>query len=252
MPSDASFVEAHTTWTITPCSGPTRTKLRARAAASSAASTAAVDITFAPPTPTPSAKGKAPAPAHPVEDLVPTQRDDPTTTAGKDAEGTFTTVSHKRPNRKSAAKKRAQASNSRLPAPNTTAPAQLNVKLMSSVPARPAYKGKRFPEPPTWKEVPIIGWSHVATPTETADATRALCGHEPTAEDLKLLHIEWDGHPSDEEATAIQTIYFRYVVQYGFPLMTDATKFRLTKGLGPAEAQATLKCFEEDWVLVLA
>ncbi|KAH9169143.1 hypothetical protein EDB89DRAFT_2073231 [Lactarius sanguifluus] len=226
----------------------------------------------------PSAKGKAPAPpAHPVEDLVPTQREEAPTSAGNGVEANdapFTEVRKKgKGRRKAAAKTRAAAANAAIPGsgaaspspppsppkagPSTTTPHHSNPappagpgKLTSAVPARPAYKGRVYPTPPTWKEAETITWQHVATKTEVAEALRNICGKVPEADDLLHLHKEWDGRTDSTEPTALDTIQFAFAVKYGLPLTIPATVGRISKGLSPAEAQRKLSQFEADFGLV--
>ncbi|KAH9172265.1 hypothetical protein EDB89DRAFT_2069911 [Lactarius sanguifluus] len=225
------------------------------------------------PSAAPSAKGTAQAPpAHPAEFLVPTQREETQASAGNgdDAEGTpFTEVRRTgKGKRKANAKARAAASNaaipgsgivsasppppppkagpSTLPASQTPAPSSGSGKLTSVVPARPAYKGRTFPAPPTWKEAEVITWQHVATRSEVAETIRKICGKVPTAEDLLHIHKEWDGNPDSTEPTALDTIQFAYAVKYGFPLSIPSTVARISRGLGPSEAHKVLSHFEED------
>ncbi|KAH9168094.1 hypothetical protein EDB89DRAFT_2206033 [Lactarius sanguifluus] len=223
---------------------------------------------------TPSAKGKTTAPAaHPAEELVPTQRETPSASAGNAdaaAETPFTEVRRKgKGRRKANAKIWADAANTSIPGsgaslpssslppppkagpsnlPSTPAPSAGSAgKLTSTVPARPAYKGKTYPTPPTWKEAEIINWSHVASKPDIATTLRNICGKVPEADDLLHLHREWDGNPDCEEPTKLDTIQFAYAVKYGFPLTCAATVARISRGLSPAEAHKALAHFEESY-----
>ncbi|KAH8997741.1 hypothetical protein EDB86DRAFT_3076598 [Lactarius hatsudake] len=223
-----------------------------------------------PPTPAapaaPSAKGKAKA--APSEDLTTTQREPTSAGAEDETQQPFTMVTHK-PGRKakfSAAKcharNQANASvpgsssanelgiRSKPPPPSTaTPPAPPTAtnkppgKLTSKVPARPIYT---LPTPPSWKEAPVIHKQHVATDLECAAALRRIFKHEPTADDLRSLHVAWGGHELDEEATALWTLHFRWAVKYGLLLTTNAARARIVNS-NEAKVEELLKRFEEDW-----
>ncbi|KAH8999633.1 hypothetical protein EDB86DRAFT_3075702 [Lactarius hatsudake] len=225
-------------------------------------------------TPAPSAKGKAPQrppAASPPSDeiLVSTQRD-----AAPDQEELPFELVTRKTGKKAKKTARIQAEKAAInasvpgsasfttnpsqpaPAPSTAPPTQSGSgsvkgsgkgkgKLTSIVPARPAYKSQP-PKPPTWREAPIITKRHVATDLECATAMEHLFGHAPSADDLRSLHVAWGGHPSDEEATALWTLHFKWAVKYGLPLTISQT-IDVIVGTSGDGAVARLLRFEEDW-----
>ncbi|KAH8994124.1 hypothetical protein EDB86DRAFT_3078309 [Lactarius hatsudake] len=266
-PSAASSVAGHITPTTTPHTARVPTTRSANAVASSHALTAVEDTTRAPRTdppprttatppsapanpPRPSAKGKEREQQHdptPETDvLVPTQRE----------EAPFQTVTRKR-GRKAKRTAKAQAAkatlNAAIPGSSSFAHAPLppaKGKITSIVPARPAYKGKAkgksYPTPPSWKEAPIVTARHVASDTECAAAMEELFGHTPTTEDLLSLHVAWGGHETDEEATALWTLHFKWAVKYGLPLTIAQTIDKITGGDADNAARNLVR-FEEEW-----
>ncbi|KAH8980525.1 hypothetical protein EDB86DRAFT_3087844 [Lactarius hatsudake] len=196
--------------------------------------------------PPPSAKGKErerPTTTAPAEEvLVPTQRE----------EAPFTTVTRKM-GRKAKQTAKAQAAKT---AHNATVPGSSSFtdtplppskgKITAIVPARPAYKGRSYPKPPTWKEAPVITARHVATDAECASVLEQLFKRTPTTKDLRSLHVAWGGHESDEEVTALWTLHFKWAVKYGLPLTVADTIDRIT-GRDAENAARKLIRFEEDW-----
>ncbi|KAH8978920.1 hypothetical protein EDB86DRAFT_3089826 [Lactarius hatsudake] len=198
--------------------------------------------------PKPSAKGKEPAnrtsEAAAADDLVSTQRDPPP------PEEPFTTVSRKGA-RKAKGRAAKTAANAAVPGssaysrPPAPAPPKQG-RLTSKVPARPINRSKAYPTPPTWREAPVIHARHVATDLECAAAMKQLFGHKPTPEELRSLHVAWGGHESDEEATALWTLHFRWAVKYGLPLTTAHAINTITGNIAETAASNLLR-FEEDW-----
>ncbi|KAH8981472.1 hypothetical protein EDB86DRAFT_3087044 [Lactarius hatsudake] len=208
----------------------------------------------------PSAKGKARA--TPAEDLVLTQREG-TDPAPNDMQDPFTLVTWKPKGKKAkASAKRAEArnaSNASVPGSGIAAPPAppapstpsgpkpstptTSARKTSTVPARPV---KRFPQPPTWHEAPVIYQRHVANDTECAEALRRIFKHEPTPDELRSLHVAWGGHETDEEVTALWTLHFRWAVKYGLPLTMSSARNKIVYE-GKYGVEETLKRFEEDW-----
>ncbi|KAH8986976.1 hypothetical protein EDB86DRAFT_3082567 [Lactarius hatsudake] len=199
--------------------------------------------------PPPSAKGKAKATTH--EQLTTTQREPaalapPPTEADTPADAPFTLVSRKRTrktNRKSkaAVAQDVHAANASIPG-SATAAAQ-SLRQTAKVPARPL---TRYPTPPTWHEVPVIHNRHVATDLECAAALRRVFKHEPTVEELRSVHVAWGGHESDEEVSALWTLYFKWSVKYGLPLTREQARARIIRESSATEATA-IKNFEDEW-----
>ncbi|KAH8976843.1 hypothetical protein EDB86DRAFT_3094128 [Lactarius hatsudake] len=203
----------------------------------------------------PSAKGKAKAAEN--ELLIPTQREAPQEAAENQG---FVTVHRRSRNRKAKAtqsKARAvQAANAAIPGSSASmtapepkqpppAPATTSsTKKTSKVPARPIFRTP--PTPPTWKEVPVIHARHVATDTECATALQRLFGREPSAEDLRSIHVAWGGSEADEEVTALWTLQFKWAVKYGLPLTTAAARQRIIESSLFKEDEA-IRRFEDEW-----
>ncbi|KAH8999848.1 hypothetical protein EDB86DRAFT_3139193 [Lactarius hatsudake] len=206
----------------------------------------------------PSAKGKAKE--APPEDLIPTQREPTQPSAKNGTQGEFTTVTHKRGRKARSTETRHNvrhttnalvpgapaASTTPLPTPSPHAPSTASGssgRKTSSVPARPVYKP---PTPPNWHEAPVIFQRHVATDTECAAALKRVFKHEPSAEELRSIHVAWGGHENDEEVTALWTLHFRWAVKYGLPLTMASAKSKIIHE-SIYKAQEALKRFEEDW-----
>ncbi|KAH9170549.1 hypothetical protein EDB89DRAFT_2071777 [Lactarius sanguifluus] len=102
----------------------------------------------------PSAKGKAKqSTSHPVEDLVPSQRDPvPTSADDVDADNSgFVEVQRGKHRRNRGKKAAVQAANASVPGASTTS--TTSKKITSPIPARPVQK--EYPAPPTWQEMLI-------------------------------------------------------------------------------------------------
>ncbi|KAH9023362.1 hypothetical protein EDB84DRAFT_1564743 [Lactarius hengduanensis] len=210
------------------------------------------DPAIVPPPPAPSAKGTGKEAAPPLpEDLVSTQREPPSGSAGATtAENDFTEVRRG---------KRRNGQGGR------TGGARKAAKLTSVVPARPLTADSappaknaaaaHFTDPPPfppWHTVPIIGEPHVATKEETLEAiTRITKGSTDTTrnDDLALLCEDWSRPVQDDDplGTLLQCIPFRFAIRYRLPLSTIATVNFLTKGKSMSEGQMALKAFEREW-----
>ncbi|KAH9038449.1 hypothetical protein EDB84DRAFT_1653006 [Lactarius hengduanensis] len=209
------------------------------------------DPTAVPPPPTPSAKGKGKEAAPPPpEDLVSTQREPPSGSAGAiTANEGFTEV------RKG--KRRGGQG-------GLTGGARRAAKLTSAVPARPltatsappakATAAAHFTEPPLpdWHTVPTIGEPHVANKEETMEAIARITKGSTDAtrnDDLAMLCEDWSRPVVDDDplGTLLQCIPFRFAVKYRLPLSTIATVNYITKGKSMSEGRTALKSFEREW-----
>ncbi|KAH9168174.1 hypothetical protein EDB89DRAFT_2205452 [Lactarius sanguifluus] len=190
-----------------------------------------------PPPAAPSAKGKAKVTAaHPVEDLVPSQREPASTSAdAADTDNGFTEV------------KRANANVPGASTASASPPVQQGTtgKLTSKVPARPLKRV--WPTPPTGKEAPIIKEAHVASLLETSEALQRILGKDAPVEKLRQLDAQWGGSADAMgEPQMIYDLPFRYAVRYGFPLTRQQTIRRIA---GPDIVQGLEKINEwtEEW-----
>ncbi|KAH9168169.1 hypothetical protein EDB89DRAFT_2074196 [Lactarius sanguifluus] len=180
----------------------------------------------------PSAKGKAKVTAaHPVEDLVPSQREPPSTSAdAADTNEGFTEVKrgkHQR-NRGKAAVTAANANvlGASTASMSTTPPQGSTRRLTSKVPAQPLKKV--WPTPPTKAEAPIIKEAHVASLLETSAA-------------LQRVLADNTGEPQ-----MLYDLPFRYAVRYGFPLNREQTVRRIA-GPDIVQGYANINEWTEEW-----
>ncbi|KAH8994737.1 hypothetical protein EDB86DRAFT_3078093 [Lactarius hatsudake] len=270
--SDATSAAAHITRMITPHTVPDHTTRSASAAANSPASIAVGTTTpacnattgcplkkgFAPPdlasnptpittnphtaaTAPPSAKGKAKATE--TEQLVATQREEP---EADPSETPFTVVKKKNNCKTQTKQNKAlakQAANASVPGSSAYV-AQPSLRRTAKIPARPIIKAP--PTPPTWKEAPVIHKRHVATDTECATALRRIFNREPTADDLRSIHVAWGGHETDEEVTALWTLQFKWAVKYGLPLTVEAARACIIQE-SLFKEEVALKRFDKEW-----
>ncbi|KAH9164143.1 hypothetical protein EDB89DRAFT_1912312 [Lactarius sanguifluus] len=99
---------------------------------------------------TPSAKGKAKQTAsHPVEELVPSQREPPSTSADDADQQGFVEVQRGKHRRNRGKKAAVQAANAAVPSASTASNGPK--KITSPIPARPVRK--ELPTPPTWQDL---------------------------------------------------------------------------------------------------
>ncbi|KAH9166601.1 hypothetical protein EDB89DRAFT_2075691 [Lactarius sanguifluus] len=204
-----------------------------------------------PPPAAPSAKGKAKVTAaHPVEDLVPSQREPPSTSAdAADTNVGFTEVKHGK-HRRNRGKAAIMAANTNVPGASTASvakPSQQETtgRLMSKVPARPLKKV--WPTPPTGEEAPIIKEAHVASLLETSAALQHVLGKDAPVEKLRQLDAQWGGDINAVgEPQMIYDLPFRYAVRYRFPLNKEQMIRRIA---GPDIVQGIAKISEwtEEW-----
>ncbi|KAH9026457.1 hypothetical protein EDB84DRAFT_1563716 [Lactarius hengduanensis] len=202
------------------------------------------DPTVVPPPP-PSAKGKGKQVAPPPpEDLVSTQREPASGSAGAiTTDEGFTTVKRSR-NRNGSAKRAAKLT-SRVPARPLTSD--------SAAPAKATAAAHFSPPPlPGWKDAPIIGEPHVATATETFEAIQALTAKSTDTtrnEDIAVICDDWKKAVVDDDpyGTIASCIPFRFAVKYKLPLTGPATAATLTRGKSMAAARETLYEFNHKW-----
>ncbi|KAH9165951.1 hypothetical protein EDB89DRAFT_2076296 [Lactarius sanguifluus] len=173
----------------------------------------------------PSAKGKAKQPAsHPVESLVPSQREPAPTSADDADDSGFIEVSRGKHRRNRGKKAAVQAANASVPGASTASTG--SKKITSPIPARPILKN--WPTPPTGEEAPVINHSHVASSLDASNAIQRVLGKDAPVEKLCELEIMWGGDPDNMgEPTRFDSLHFRYAVKYGFPLTTAQTIRRI-------------------------
>ncbi|KAH9021429.1 hypothetical protein EDB84DRAFT_1565276 [Lactarius hengduanensis] len=195
-----------------------------------------------PPPPSAKGKGKQVAPP-PPEDLVPTQREPTSGSAGAiTTEEPFTTV--KRSHNRNGSAKRAAKLTSRVPArPLTT----------NSAPPTKASAAAHFAPPiPDWKEAPTIGEPHVATAAKTLAAIGIITAKSTDSsrnDDIAIVCGDWKKAIIDDDplSTLMTCIPFRFAVRYGLPLTAHATVTALTRSKSMAAARDALYEFNDKW-----